>query len=86
MRRLRAIVLTPFLALDCLGNAIFCDGSLRHTMSGEAWRHRDHPNWGWTHHFIDGMFFWDPDHCADAAATEAMHGSIWAAWWADIKG
>lgn len=84
-RRLRALLLGPLLALDCLAN-MACGGSIRHTLSGEAWRQREHKYWGWTHRFIDAMFFLDPNHCRDTAISEALYGSIWTAWVAQVKG
>lgn len=85
-RRTRAILLTVPLALDCIANALFVDGSIRHTLSGEAWRSREHKHWHWhwTHRFID--YFFGKNHCMEAAAKEAVFGSIWGAWLADIKG
>lgn len=78
MRALYGVFILPFLAVDCLLNALICDGSFRHTMSGEAWRQRDSRYWGWTRFFIDNLFY--QGHCEDAARKEAQWGSIWRAW------
>lgn len=58
-------------------------GSIRNTLSGEAWNHRTQKYWGWTHTAIDMIF--GAGHCQRAAETETKYGSIWASWWNDIK-
>lgn len=88
MKRVRLVLLLPLLFGDCVANWLFCDGSFRHTMSGEAWRQRGHKYWGWLHGAIDAVWlllFSISDHCKGAAEKEAKHGSIWAAWAADFK-
>jgi hypothetical protein len=85
MKRIGLLLLVPLLALDCLGNLLH-GGSFRHTLSGEAWNHRGHKWWGWTHHFIDALFFFQPSHCKVQAEREALHGSVWAAWGAAWQG
>lgn len=83
--RLRAILIFIPLVVDCFFNFLH-GGSFRHTLSGEAWRNRDHKWWGWTHEAIDSLFsiFGQKNHCEKAAWTEAQWGSIWAAWAANF--
>lgn len=86
--RVRALLLTIPLAVDCFFNMLH-GGSIRHTLSGEAWRNRDHKWWGWTAYAIDTlwmMFGGGPHHTERAAKKEAQWGSIWAVWLAEIKG
>lgn len=77
-RRTYALLIALPLALDCAGNMLL-GGSWRNTLSGEAWEQRDHKYWGWTHRFINALFF-DPKHCENAAVAERAYGSIWG-WW-----
>jgi hypothetical protein len=82
VNRLLAVLMLPLLGLDCLGN-LAVGGSWRNTLSGEAWNHREHRWWGWTHRAIDRCarrFFRQEDHCQDAARREARFGSVWRAW------
>lgn len=81
MTYLLQILLLPLLVLDCLANAVI-GGSPRNTLSGEAWNHRNHPEWGWCQDFIDALF--GLDHCMQAAAREKQFGSWWAAWLSDF--
>lgn len=78
-------LLLPLLALDCLCN-LAIGGSWRNTLSGEAWHHRNHKYFGWCRKFIDWLFFWQPQHCMVQAQSEALYGSVWAAWAAKRKG
>lgn len=77
--KLRLLILLPLLALDCLGNLLI-GGSIRNTLSAEAWHAREHKWWGWTHKAIDALFFWQTAHCQSQAIRETEHGSVWAAW------
>lgn len=70
----------PLLALDCIANAAVTKGSFRNTLSAQAWFHRDHGWWGWTHRFIDALFPFQPGHCRIQAQREAASGSVWASW------
>jgi len=83
--RLRAILIFLPLLVDCILNMVL-GGSFRQTLSGEAWRQRDHKWWGWTHDAIDALFglFGQTDHCKKAAMTESQWGSIWTAWRANF--
>ena len=71
------------LVLDCAGNVI-TGGSFKNTLSGDAWRHREHKNFGWCHTAIDWVF--GDGHCEAAAEQEDTYGSVWAAWWAEVRG
>lgn len=87
LHRTKAILVLPLLFVDCLANWLFCDGSFKHTMSGEAWRQRGHKYWGWLHGAIDAVWlllFSVPDHCKSAAEKEKRFGSIWKAWTANF--
>lgn len=85
-RRPLMAAMVPLIALDCLGNLLH-GGSWRNTLSGEAWHHRQHRWWGWTHRFIDALFLPldGPDHCRRQAEREALYGSVWAAWGASWR-
>jgi hypothetical protein len=86
IRRPLLIASFPLLFLDCFAN-LLCGQSWRNTMSGEAWHHREHRWWKWTHRVIDAMFFWQgPGHCQRQALKEAAYGSFWAALAADWRG
>lgn len=76
--RLYLAFLFPLLVLDCAGNMLI-GGSFRNTLSAEAWHARDHDWWFWTHAFIDGLFFWQHQHCRAQADRERRHGSVWTA-------
>lgn len=73
------LAMLPLIAADC-ALCVPAGGSFRHTLSGEAWRQREHKYWGWTHKAIDALFFLDHDHCRNQALREAVHGSVWRAW------
>lgn len=77
--RLKLIALLPLLAMDCVANMLV-GGSPRKTLSGAAWHAREHKWWGWTHRFIDWLFFWQDEHCKGAALREMAYGSTWKAW------
>lgn len=83
--KLRAVLMLLPIVLDCLGNWLV-GGSFDNTLSAEAWNHRKHPVWGWTHRFIDGAFRWQKNHCKVQAEREAKYGSVWSAWLADYRG
>lgn len=86
MGRIPRIFILVLLALDCLANAVLADGSWRHTLSGDAWKHRENPYWGWCHRFIDSLpLIGGPDHCKNAAEREQQYGSAWAAWAVGFK-
>lgn len=90
MGRIPRLLIFVLLVLDCLANAILVDGSWRNTLSGDAWKHRDHAYWGWCWKFIDSLFYrlpyvGGPDHCQRAAEREEKYGSAWTAWAADFK-
>lgn len=77
--KLRHLLMLPLLALDCLGN-LLVGGSVKNTLSSEAWNHREHAYWGWTHRFIDGLPFFGKGHCKAQADREALYGGVWKAW------
>jgi hypothetical protein len=82
--RFLLVLLAPLLTLDCFLN-VLCDGSFRHTLSGEAWRTKDHKYWGWCYRFINGLFFWQTNHCKAQAHREEIYGSAWKAYAADWR-
>jgi hypothetical protein len=81
MNKFELLLATPLIALDCLGNLLL-GGSWRNTISGEAWMNRTPGTWGDTYMWIDAIF--GDGHCKKQAETEAVHGSVWAAVWADL--
>jgi hypothetical protein len=83
--RLQLVLMLYPIALDCLGNWLIARESLRFTMSAAAWKHRDHKYTGWCYRAIDGMFFFQENHCRIQAEREDKHGSVWASWLADWK-
>lgn len=62
--------LNVLIAIDQLANAIV-RGDPDETLSSRAYRmHRKgQPYWGWTMHFINGLFF-DRNHCLKAWESE----------------
>lgn len=85
VRRPLLLAMLPLLALDCLANTLLLQ-SWRKTLSGEAWHHREHKYWGWCYRVINAVFFWQTDHCRTQAQREARWGSVWAAWWRNVRG
>jgi hypothetical protein len=88
--RLGLILILPLLAIDCFLNWFPCFQSIRFTMSGEAWHHRDHRIFGITHRVIDAIFLklrGQTDHCRKACEAEARYGGAfprWAARWREL--
>lgn len=54
------------IAIDQLINALF-NGYATETLSATVWRKRNEGKW-WSRAvwFIDKLFFWEKNHCADA--------------------
>lgn len=40
------------------------------TLSARCWRLRERPAWGLARRVVDGLFFWDPRHCAASFEVE----------------
>lgn len=59
------------IAIDQLANVLL-GGTADETLSARAHRMRvkGHRYWGWTAAFIDGLFFWDRNHCLKAYQSE----------------
>lgn len=59
------------IALDQLLNAVL-RGYPDETLSSRAWRMavKQQPYWGWTQRFIDGLFFWEDNHCEASFLSE----------------
>jgi hypothetical protein len=74
--RFRLAVTFIFLVMSCGLNKLL-GGSFNHTLSGTAWRNRERKYWNWLRRFINGMFFWQPNHCHHAAMMEEIYGSVW---------
>jgi hypothetical protein len=86
MTRLYLIAVLIPLALDCALMWV-AGGSFRNTLSAEAWVQRESKYWGWCYRFINGIFFWQNNHCRGAWAREAAYnGNRWAWWLATFKG
>ena len=86
LRRLKTrawlVTLALLLVIDCFLN-MCCRGSFRQTLSGEAWRQRNHPRYGRFHRWIDVVFakLGQVNHCEQAHDAETRHGnSIWGSW------
>lgn len=83
MKRLKLLLLLPLLLLDCLANFLQ-GGSIRSTLSSDAWYQRDHKYWRHAHVWIDWLFscpaIGHVNHCMRAAANEERYGSAWASW------
>ena len=58
------------IAVDQLVNTI-CGGWADETISSVAWRKRnENKGWALLHKLIDGLFFWQTDHCRSAYESE----------------
>ena len=58
------------IAIDQLVNTIF-GGWADETISSVAWRKRNEGRgWALLRRFIDGLFFWQKDHCKTAYESE----------------
>lgn len=57
------------IAFDQLLNALL-GGMADETLSSRAWRARRHKYWWWTHRVINGLFFWQANHCRAAFEAE----------------
>jgi hypothetical protein len=69
----------PLIVLDVAVNVILL-GSRNETLSARAWRmYSEGKPWGllWRP-IIDGIFFWQPDHCRVQWERESAAGSVWA--------
>lgn len=68
---MKAWALNLAIALDQLANVLLA-GAPDETLSSRAHRMRakGHRWWGWTAHAIDGLLFFDPNHCARAYESE----------------
>ena len=70
-------ILNLLIALDQL---VFCILTLGHsdpdeTISAAAWRWEREGKWnGWLRPVIDGLFFFDDNHCYEAAMNELRRG------------
>lgn len=82
-RRQQMVATLPLLALDCLGSVLIRE-RFGTTLSAKAWDARTHTRWGWTHHFIDGLF--GTDHCWVQWEREKHYGSVWTSWAAKWRG
>jgi hypothetical protein len=92
MRRATLIVLLLMIVLDVAGNLLCTWGSMFYrtaqalwrargsTLSATAWAVREHPVFGWTHRFIDGMPWFGAGHCRAQFEREQHFGGVWAAW------
>lgn len=57
------------VALDQLVNTLF-GGMADETLSARAWRHHLKGERTWLVKIIDGLFFWQKDHCREAYESE----------------
>lgn len=78
--KIKKVVLYGLIFIDCAANFIL-GGDFKETLSSRAHRMREkqHRVWGWTASFIDGLFFWDYNHCEEQYMIEKAFGSVWKA-------
>lgn len=57
------------IALDQLVNAC-CNGWPDETISSRAWRWEQKGKRSWPRRLIDGLFFWDANHCKESFESE----------------
>lgn len=69
--------LEVLIAIDRLVNACL-RGSADETLSSRAWRMhvKGQRFWGWTSRMIDGLFFWEPNHCQRAYEYESTRWAL----------
>lgn len=67
MKRLKHIL----IALDQLVNTIF-SGWPDETISSRAWRWDINGKRAWPRKLIDGIFFWDAEHCKESYESERL--------------
>lgn len=63
------------IALDQLVNTIF-GGYADETMSARCWRLRSFQPYATLRPIIDGLFFWDPDHCRTSYESEQQRTEL----------
>jgi hypothetical protein len=65
------------IAFDQLINALL-NGSPDETLSSRAWRMhlKRQPYWWWLASAINGIFFWQANHCRGAYARELARGHL----------
>ena len=70
--------LQVLLAIDQLLNALIPGGWADETLSSRAHRMREksHKYWGWTADMIDGLFFWQSNHCYNAWLEEVKRAQL----------
>ena len=63
------------IAIDQLLNAVICNGWADETMSSVAWRMEKEGRWfgKLMRPLIDGIFFWDKNHCQESFNSEREH-------------
>jgi len=74
----------PFFLLYCIGNVIVGE-SFNGTLSTTAWRKRDHKYWRVSHRVINTLFFFQENHCREAAFWETELGGFWPSYWSTLK-
>jgi hypothetical protein len=65
------------IAYDRWVNALL-EGSPEETLSSRAWRMqvKHQPYWWWLASMINGIFFWQSNHCRGAYHQEVLRGNI----------
>jgi hypothetical protein len=59
------------IAVDQVFNTLTSDGWADETLSAHAWRLRERSaSWARARQLIDGLFFWQPNHCQAAYEAE----------------
>lgn len=64
------------IAIDQLANAVFA-GYADETLSSRAWRMRKRKKrWAMARRIIDGLFFWQNEHCFQAYESERLRKQL----------
>ena len=64
------------IAIDQLVNTFFC-GWADETLSSRAWRMRKrNKRWAMARRIIDGLFFWQNEHCFQAYESERLREQL----------
>ena len=63
------------IALDQLLNAV-CNGWPDETLSSRCWRWDMEGKRTWPRKLIDGLFFWDANHCRESFESERIRRQL----------
>ncbi len=60
------------IAFDQLVNELIANGMADETISARAYRNRNKEGWAWASPLLNGLFFWQEDHCRSAYESEVL--------------